>query len=341
MPAADVPSFAGFPGLIATTRELTRLGFHRLEVAAWAREGLTERILHGLYRRADDPVPADQCLHVPLRYMAQRCGDRHALPLITAEGGLAAIGVDLFTLPLEPLVLVARECRVRSPKLPFRVRHADLEELEPVSLKGLRLAPPWRLVADTALNPSRSDDELVHVVDALRHERLAEAFDLVQAWEAASGFHPGARRMCGIAATGVLEQESPGEREAFRVLFKAFPPLPDCQVVCHGAFRVDFVFLSAGLIIEYHGQAAHRDQVDRDATRIHALERAGYRVIVVTASMLRDAEGLAAWIHRVRVDRARRISAGELPLPVLPPQPPRLVPLRTLPESSAQRQGAA
>ena len=93
--------------------------------------------------------------------------------------------------------------------------------------------------------------------------------------------------------------------------------------------RVDFVFLSAALIIEYAGRV-HDGQVDRDATRIYALERLGYRVIVVTRSMLRDPAALVAHIHDVRLRRERMIAAGLLARPPLPPQPPRLTPLRTL-----------
>lgn len=140
---------------------------------------------------------------------------------------------------------------------------------------------------------------------------------------------PGARRFLDLERRGVLEQESDGEREAFRLLFAGRWPVPDCQVVVLGALRADFVFISAGVIVEYFGKATHKDRFVADLTRLHALQAAGFIVIVVVAGMLREATQLSNYIYRQVQVREDLIARGAIPRPVLPLQPRRMRPLTT------------
>lgn len=327
LPRAAAEAFARAPGRILSTRELVRLGFHRTQPAGWVVDGLAERLLHGIYRDADGEVPDDQCLHLATRYIGQRATTPDVPAVFSGAPVLALERVEGFELPCRPLVLVAGGSDPRSTPQAFSRRRVDLAEVAVRHLLGHPTTFPDRAVADAALDRDLSDRQIRTAVDQLRWDRKLWLPDAVATWQALG--HAGARRLVALYDAGAFDQESEGERRAFRLLFEDHPPLPDCQVVIVGQLRVDFVFLSAMLIIEYHGNP-HDGRTEADATRRHALERLGYRVIVVTKSMLADAGGLARFIHTERVHREQLVAAGALPRAPLPIQPPRRLPLRTL-----------
>lgn len=328
IPASALAVFHAAPGGVVTTRDLGRVGHHRFEVASWAAAGLTKRLLHGAYRLAEAPVPPDQCLHLPLRYLGQRTPRDFRTPAITGVGGLAAYDCGPFELPVHPLVLVDPRCRVRRSELPFSVRRTASDDGEDRVAMAVRVAEPARALADAALLRDVPDEALRQAIDDVRNVRLTTSWEIARRLPEVN--HAGSRRLLAMVADGVLDQESDGERLAYNRLFVDHPPVPDCQVVVLRSFRVDFVYVSAGLVVEYYGRDAHRDRVERDATRVMALEQSGYRVIVVTHSMLRDAAGLSHHIHSIRRQREQQIHHGEIRIPPLPLQPPRLTPLRTL-----------
>lgn len=310
------------------TRQFVRAGFDRREPAIWVLEGLAIRLLHGLYARADQPEPPERSVLLPLRYLDLRRPAGHHPALISGAAGLAVHGAEGFALPAPPLVLVDERSRVRADAHPFDVRRTDLGRLPADEVRGVRVAPPWRAVADAALDDAIADRELRVAVDSLRNRREIEIVSAARAW-AESG-HRGGRRMSAMVDTGVFEQESEGEREAFRLLFgRGGAPLPDCQVVLLGQLRVDFVFLHAGLVVEYHGRV-HDGRADEDASRIAALEHLGLRVLLASKSMPRNPDPHAARIEAIRRDRLARARSGALPLPPIPAQPARLTPLRTI-----------
>lgn len=329
LPSDVVAAFERAPGRILGTRDLVALGHHRMTVAAWAADTHLERILHGLYRRADDPPPLDQGLHVAQRYLDLRRPAAHAEPLLSGGAALEVL-LGSERRVHRPLVLVDGRTRPRLDELPFDVRRTlRVGALPPwCTVAGLRLVCPARGLADLAHDPAVTDVALRVAMDEIRNRRLLTTVELAE--RIGRGRGAGAARLRRVVDDGALEQESEGERTAFALLFGPRPPQPDCQVVCLGSLRVDFAFIAAGLVVEYHGDDAHRHRVDHDATRAHALERAGWRVIVVTATMLEDAASLAVWIHRIRREREQLIASGALRQPTLPPQPARLIPLRTL-----------
>lgn len=312
------------PGGLLDLGELAVLGYGRRRVAEWAASGLLERVVRGLYRVAAAPVPAVQCLHLPVRCLA-RAGAPKGSALISGEAGLALRAVEGFTLPCRPLVVIDRSRTVRLANPPFDVRYVRLERVPVERVQGLDTTDAAQAVADAALNSAVSDQRLRVAFDDLRSRGLVTLPDLVGRWQEVR--HVGARRMLAMAPA--LEHESEGERVCFGEVFRRVPPAPDSQVVLLGRLRVDFVFLFAALIVEYHG-AVHDGQADRDASRTYALERIGYRIVVVTRSMLRHPVDLAHHIHELRRERERLVLEGRLARPPLPAQPPRLTPLRTL-----------
>lgn len=328
MPLDLATLFRTDPHLLLTTSELCAHGYSREQIIALAQLDEIDRLLHGLYTLADVEVPSTQRAAIPLRYLGQRQPEDHQPAVLTGPVPLAAHEVGPFHLTQIPTVNVDPRCRVRPDNHRFRVRRRPLDVDSIRMAKNLRTAPLGVCLADTAADNGVSDKALRLTVQQVRTKRLSDMPALRAEWRTIR--NAGSRRLEELLAAGEFEFESEGERDAFHALFDGFPPQPDCQVLVLGQLRADFVFVSAGLIIEYYGKDVHASQVDADAARVHALEAAGWRVIVVTVSMLRNARRVAARIHAVRREREQRIQAGELLAPTLPSQPPRTRPLRTL-----------
>lgn len=326
LPDFIAQAFRSAPGRVLTTAQLGRIGVPRKWVLALAEDGMIERMIFGVYRDPTQEVPPTQCLHIPRAYLEQRRPDGCPPEVISGEAALGAHGVSAFPLPRPPLVLIDPSRHLRKGRGAFTVLRTDLTRVEAEKIGGLILASTRRATADAATNPDVSDATLRQGIDEMRNRGTLDIAGAVAWW--AQLRHSGACRLTGMAEAGVFEQESEGERDAFRRLFETYPPAPDCQVWLTESIRVDFVFLSAGLVIEYHG-GVHDGSVDRDSTRIWALRRLGFEVIVVTKSMLRDPHALAAEIQAIRMQREHLVRAGHLRRPAVPAQPPRLSPLRT------------
>ena len=319
--------FRAAPGRVLTTRQLSRGGVPRRWVLALAEEGLVERMVFGVYRDPAAESPPTQDLHAVRAYLEQRRPEACLPDVISGGASLAARAIEGFALPYRPVVLIDPGRHIRRRRPEFTTLRTDLARIAAEEVGGLLLAAPARALVDAAADPGVTDLQLRTGTDDLRNRRMLDIVEAVAYWTELS--HRGARRLAGMAAAGDFEQESEGERDAFRRLFDLHPPAPDCQVDLGPSIRVDFVFLDAALVIEYHGRV-HDGSVDKDATRVWALTLLGYEVIVVTRSMMRDPAALAAQIQARRLQRAHLIRAGHLRRPLLPPQPPRLTPLRTL-----------
>lgn len=295
-------------------------------VLALIEEGLLERLIFGVHRDPAQEVPDTQCLHLALRYLEQRRPD-HRLPEII--GGTAALGVrgvTTFSLPRPPLVLTHSERRPRKPHDLFTTLRCDLSRVPHEQVRGVTVADVPLALAHAADEPDVTGKQLRLAVDDLRGQRMLDLPAAARQWATMST--RGARRLLQMVADGDFEQESEGERDAFRRLFATHPPAPDCQVWLTPSIRVDFLFIAAALVVEYHG-GDHDYTVDKDSTRGWALRNLGCEVIAVTKSMMRDSGGLAAGIHRIRVQREHLIASGHLRPLQVPAQPPRLSPLRT------------
>lgn len=309
-----------------TAGELRRQGWSHERIAEARRHGDLTRLLRGVYLEGEE-LTFQRRVVAALKYLDQRVGGDRTPACVSGDTGLAAHGV----LPEPdgpPLVLVDARSHPRLPHGFFDTVRHTLRPDQLVRKGHLRMAPLMRCLVDADHQERVDDASLRHAVDAIRLQLRWTMPDIVRGWRAAGG--NGALRLEAMLAAGTFEQESDGERDCFAQVFGVHPPSPDCQVLVLGRLRADFVFISAGVIVEYHGQAEHADRVQEDATRVRALEAAGWRVIVVTAAMLRDASALAHQIHTIRRSREQLIAAGALPHPRLPIQPERLSPLRTI-----------
>jgi hypothetical protein len=314
------------PGELITARQWAALGFTRQAVSRLRSDGVLDHQLHGIDAEHGRPAPRDRGLQLPLLYLAARTPASAQPPLISGEAALAWAGSERVQMPPVPGVATYPSCRPRLAGLPFTVLPARDEGIRRVVIDGVDCADAGRVTADVADNTSLDDSTVRSVVDEVRRRWRVTAVELVARWRQIA--NRGARRLLAMAARGDFDCESEGERRAFDLLFRPFQPWPDCQVV-YGRRRVDFVFIAAGLVIEYHGEV-HDGFVDEDAQRVHELEELNLRVKVVTKSLLREPRPVGRAIHAMRVEREDLVRAGHLRLPPLGPQPPRLTPLRTL-----------
>lgn len=311
------------PGWLLPLRVLGRAGVDRFAAADLSRIGVLQRRLPGVYSVRGVSHP-DMHLHLPKVYLEGRRGDPRAG--ISGAHVLARLGVEVPSVPARPLVLIDRSRRVRLPDAPFHTRRVDMDAVDLLRIDGVWCADPVRALLDWAHQTAPGTPELRRAAQRVRNVMRLDPGEFVQRLPDAR--HPGVRRLAGLVSSGEIEFDSDGERWAFERLFRRFPPAPDRQVWL-GRYRVDFAYIAAALVLEYHGEAAHADRVDEDALRTFELERDGWRVLILTRSMVRRPSAVARHIHDLRRRRERDIAAGRLRRPLLPPQPRRVTPLRT------------
>lgn len=300
-------------------------GHDSTQISQWLQAGLLERLLPGWYRDPNDIVPPLQHILVAWAYLATLRPDS---PLVLAgEAALAVGGLDLPT-PAIPLFLVEHGRRVRVPNQPFRTAQRRGLPRKPPDPTRLVLQPPAPAIADVLTERSLTDDQLRELVYRIMNHFRLSATDLVHAW---NHLRPQqVSRLMALVADGSLQHESPAERSTLLDVLSQHPPAPDCQVWLAPGIRVDFVYLFAALVLEYHGEEAHEGTVDHDSNRAYTLNQLGNETLVITKSMKRDKAGLATYIHQRRREREELFLTGRLRRPPLPAQPGRLVPLRTL-----------
>lgn len=314
------------PGRFVGRRAIERLGCSSTHITGWRRSGQLERLLPGWYRIAGDAVPRWQ--HVLVAW-AHLNGLRPGAPLrLTGLSALALAGLDV-AIPAVPAFLVEEGRRVRLPDPPFTtIRRQGLDQVAGLHRLGMVLQPPGLAVVDAVAEVGVSDDALRSLLYLICNRFRVEGAQLTRTWQQLRPQQ--VSRLLSLVSDGSLQHESPRERSTFLDVFGDHPPAPDCQVWLTSRIRVDFAFLFAALVLEYHGEDAHRDRVDDDASRIYVLTQLGHEVMVVTKSMTRDRPGLARHIQERRRRREELFLAGGLPRPPLPVQPDRLLPLRTL-----------
>ncbi|CAN5195232.1 hypothetical protein BH23ACT9_BH23ACT9_00110 [soil metagenome] len=321
---ADLYEMANRDCGLLSRRELLRAGYNDEAIYLWRAAGFLEAVLPGHYRIVGAPVPAWQGVRSVSKYLEPKVQPRH--PVMTKRAGLAALEVPGFVLPTRVTALIQRGSRVRIEGAPFDVIQTRLEVVDRLRVRDVWIAAPARLLADLALDAT--DLVLIDAVDAVRNHCRVTQMDLIRHWQ--SVVHSGARRLLQMAALGVFDVESGGERNALQLLFADNPPAPDCQVQITDRYRADFAYIFAGLVLEYYGEAAHAGRVDADGLRIGGVRLPGWDAFVLTKSMMRSPGPLGEQIHELRREREAAMLAGILRRPALPRQPDRRVPLRTL-----------
>lgn len=305
---------------LATLATLGALGVGPRSVCRWADGLLLERLLPGVFRDPQAPVPDEQPLALATTYLDHHA--QHPGACITGAGALALHGAEGFPLACRPVALVSPGRRVRLADAPFDLRRAQVPAAQRRTVRGIATVELHRALADAAADDRAPDRDLRVGFDSLRWAGRTRVHVLAEALAALPGRHPGRNRLERMIAEGVLDLESEGERRTHEV-FQAHPPVPAVQRWVLARVRVDFLFLSAALVLEYLGGLIHVGQLEQDSERIWVLRQAGYEVLPVTAAMVRRPEVLAARVHAIRREREALVAADRVRVPPLPPQPPR------------------
>jgi hypothetical protein len=132
---------------------------------------------------------------------------------------------------------------------------------------GARIGPvpattPSRAVLEVAAGHT-DDVELLNLLDRARWRRVL-TIERVVATAAELPGHRGAHRTGSLLASGLAEQESPGERAFAAAMEGCVPPL-ERQVYIAPDLRVDALWRDAALVIEYQGGDTHHHPRDRAA----------------------------------------------------------------------------
>ena len=325
LPAQIVAAFAAHPARALSSRALGALGCSSHDLTALVRGGVLERVIRGWYRMVGDAVPALQAALVRWGHLA----DLQPRSPLAVSGlmGLVQNGLQQRN-PRRATFLVEPGRRVRLPADDFRyVERTDL--LAPLpNARKLWAPPPADCLVDAVEERDWTDDQLRALCFRVINECRTTPAAMRDAW--AQRLPQQVGRLEGLLADGSLQFESPAERRTFLDILVRHPPAPDCQVWLTPGRRVDYVYLFAALVLQYHGIDAHRDRVEEDAIAAFELAELGYDTLVITKSLARDPVRMMAHIHERRSAREGLFLAGRLPRPSLPVQPDRLQPLRTL-----------
>lgn len=165
--------------------------------------------------------------------------------------------------------------------------HLRLEGLRTMEQDGITLSAPSACFLELAAIGVGLVD-LVILGDSLVRKNLVSVERLVEAAAAYSGRGAlVARRAAGLVRAGV---DSPMETRLRLLVVLAGLPEPEVNVVLRDSdgewlMRFDLKFRRVRLILEYDGRQHAEDarQWGRDLARREALDRAGYRILVIRA----------------------------------------------------------
>ncbi len=284
-------------GLIRRDEALRAPGMTAAMIDGLLQRGRWEAVQRSVYRVAGGYVPGEQA-HLAAVW---RAGDDAVL---TAEPVMALFGVEGFALGHGPVVLCPRHRRVRGVQ--YEVRYRELSRGERAKSGPIAIAVPSRAFVDLA---ARVRGKAFRVAfDSARRLGLVSTSKLARSADAALPQH-GARWVLDLVTSGILDQESEGERVVARLFEGHSPPLEFQAWLLEGV-RVDAVWRDARLVVEYDGKAHHTYPADRehDRRRRARLRAAGWSVFVVTNDMLGDLAGLRRRILRRRETRLRQLA---------------------------------
>lgn len=201
-----------------------------------------------------------------------------------------------------------------STRHPHQVRLAGIachrltDRLSPVWLAGAPLMPPEQAWVRSAAQLGFVDR--VVAGDWLLHLGRTQLTSLQK--YATASHEPGVQRARRALAHVRGRVESPREtRLRLMLVFARLPePQPNLSVGDSEDFiaRPDLVYQAYRVLVEYDGDHHRTDrrQWRRDIVRREALEREGWRIIVVTAECMRDPHNVVRRVHRALVERGYR-----------------------------------
>ena len=274
-------------GGVATTAELTALGFSYAQIRRFVRDGLLVSKRRDVYalgtqaaKMADDPPRAHALdLAAVLVHLDGACVGSHETAAITH-------GLDLLERPTQGTVTVTRPRPgngSRASRRGLRVHAAEIPERDITRRYGVPVTSVARTVID--LSRARSFREGVVVADsALRSGKVTPAE--LQAAIASCPRWPGLRKARKVVAFSDGRAESVLESLARVIMHENRLPAPELQIWIQDGYgarigRVDFFWPRYNTIgeadgaMKYEDSAAARKQLERDKK----LRLAGYELV--------------------------------------------------------------
>jgi very-short-patch-repair endonuclease len=254
-------------------------------------------VLHGVYRPAW--VPASHqlaceaaCLVLPEHVWVSGVSAATALGLTLAHGG-------------DDVFCVARESRRVARRRGVRVRQVRGGPLAGRVVEGVRIADLRRVAFDLA---ARTD--LPRAVAHLDGFARLTGLDLGSFAQELTLWRD--NDVCAVrravALADVRSESIPESITRVALVLAGFDVVPQFTVRVAGVFiaRVDLALPAYRIAIEYDGGwHALREQLERDRDRLNRLQQAGWRVIHVTAGMLRRPDEIVAAVTALVVSTQR------------------------------------
>jgi hypothetical protein len=271
------------------------VGSHAIAEGAVTRRqlqsGLYRRLLHNVY--ADPALPADHRLHARAAALV--------MPEDAVLGGRSAaswFGAP-FASPTEPVVvLVPPSSAWRGPR-GVRVHRTDFSASDVTVVDFVRMTTPARTAWEVAtLEPVAN---AVAVLDGMVRAGHIDAVDLHALQVGTTRRWRGTRVATVMPLVDGRSQSPPESWVRVACARAGLPsPVPQFVVLEAGEFLgcVDLAWPDARLIVEYEG-AHHFEglQISRDDERYRRLVAAGWRVIRLSSTDLRDMDAVVARIR--------------------------------------------
>ncbi|MGY1842698.1 DUF559 domain-containing protein [Modestobacter sp. SYSU DS0875] len=248
------------------------------------------RVVHGVY--ADPALPFDHQL---------RCtGVALLLPAGAAIGGHSAAAWHgaPFAGAHDPVTVVRPPGVEWKGPREVRVHRAVLGPDDVARHGDVPVTTPRRTAWDVAaLEPLPT---AVAALDAMVRAGTVDQADLAQLLAAGTGRWGVVRVRRAFGLVDPRAESPPESRVRVALVVAGLTPVPQYEVRIAGRFlaRTDLAFPEARLAVEYEG-AHHFDgtQIVRDDERIRCLEAAGWRVIRLSATDLRDLDAVVARVR--------------------------------------------
>lgn len=184
--------------------------------------------------------------------------------------------------------------------------HRRNDRIESHERRGIPVTQPERTLVDLAYDVTVP--ELIQAIEWMMHRGLT-TFDRLAAFALEHRLR-GVRRVRAVMGFVRWGSESPMETRVRLMIRFAHLPEPTPNVVLrddHDLFlaRGDLVYERWKVLVEYDGLHHERDprQRQRDIGRRERLERAGWRVIVITSADLRVPIQIVKRVHQALADR--------------------------------------
>jgi hypothetical protein len=270
------------------------VGSHAIAEGLLTRKQLRERS----YRRLVQGVYAHPGL--PLDHRLRCRGVALLLPGGTAIGGHSAAGWHgaPFAGPRDPVTVVRpAETRWRGPR-EVRMHRTDIDPTDIERHDDVPVSSALRTAWDVAT--LETVGTAVAALDAMVRTSSIDQSALAQMVEAGAGRWGVARVRRVVECVDPRAESPPESWVRVALALDGLRPIPQYEMWADGEFlaRVDLAFPEERVAIEYEG-AYHFDgiQIARDDVRLRRLLDAGWRVIRLSASDLRDLDAVVARVR--------------------------------------------